>query len=181
MTQVDFREPSMLERLVHWIQGAMRNRPALYLNALVGLLFAAEATRLVMAQRHLWDLEARRESIANRVSAVKTREAALHGLGNTLDQALRLRRTSSRLAAEIGEIGDALAPDLALTIFRTTEIGQTGESVEIDGLGAHVSDVIRTLRQLSVTGSFELEREDATDGAISFRFGMHAGRRYVPR
>ena len=178
MTRVDFRDPSILERLWCTIKDAITSRnPAIFLGVLLGLLFVAEGTRLIVLQGRLWGLEARRDHFAARVAADKTRATALHDLERLLAQALRLRRTNARLAREIAEIGNTLPPDLALTTLRNTEIGQPAQTLELDGRTTSVADIVKTLRRLSVTGNLELQRDDSTDGAISFRLGLNPGPR----
>ena len=172
MNRIDFRERSLLEHLCSARTLRAYRSPVVYASALLCALLLVESSRLAVILKFGNELQGRRQGLALQAQVAENRTRALSERRRLLITALRLRRTNARLAIRIAQIGDALASSLALTTLRNLDDGSAVHHMEIEGRTTSITDLVQTLRRLPVNGRFEIQRQDAHDGILSFQFGF---------
>ena len=185
MTAVDFRDLGPAARFARSTVYRLRNagptlRLWLALTVLAGIAIAIDTSRVCVVLRDAAQIERDRDALGQRVAQESKAAASVMAERKELLNMLTARRDAAAEAAEIVRIGNAISHGVALTALRRLPDG-----FAIEGKSLNIADISTTLRRLATPGpwnvAFELRREGASDGAVSFELVFRATARKSPR
>jgi len=176
MIAVDFRSPGILERLQSTIGSVLKQSGQLRASSLVMgaflVLIGIEVARVMAALHATHELEHRKDLSTERLRAMQTQVRTIEERRRWLLTALKLRRSNAELAQKVAELGDLLAPTIAVTSLRGLTNG-----IDVEGRGTSLSDVRLSLARLQVKlgapAAFEVHRDDG-GSVISFHLEIQA-------